>query len=173
MAVLLFWGKIKSTYNVIFFKNATFRSKSQKTRFIQKYAFKMLETLTQYMSHHWSKVPRQGNSRTTVESTEHGFWSPPGQKYQLVTPRSKVRIGIFGHRATKTGKKSRKKTLRTTDANYKVPGWHPTLCRVPPRQFRTFHQWCVKFLSRILYPLWPPNGRKFRFSTFKNFSKFF
>ncbi len=31
--------------------------------------------------------------------------------------------------------------------------------------FGTLHQWCIKFISRIFYPFWPPYGRKFRFGT--------
>ncbi len=32
--------------------------------------------------------------------------------------------------------------------------------------FETSHQWCVKFLFRIFYPVWPFYGQKFRFGTF-------
>ncbi len=40
------------------------------------------------------------------------------------------------------------------------------LLRCRPSLFGTLHQWCVKFLSRIFYPFWPPYGQKFRFGTF-------
>ncbi len=32
--------------------------------------------------------------------------------------------------------------------------------------FGILHQWCVKFLSRIFYPFWPPYSQKFQFGTF-------
>ncbi len=32
--------------------------------------------------------------------------------------------------------------------------------------FGTLYQWCVKFLSRIFYPFWPPYGQNFLFGTF-------
>ncbi len=50
--------------------------------------------------------------------------------------------------------------------SFKVPGWYPALCRMPPRHFGTLHQWCVKFVNRIFYLFWRPYGRKFRFGIF-------
>ncbi len=66
------------------------------------------------------------------------FWPPYGRK---------LRFGTFDRGATRW---------------VKFDNFHPEriVC------CRTLHQWCVKFLSRIFYPFWPPYGRKFRLGTF-------
>ncbi len=56
------------------------------------------------------------NSCTKIETTEHGFWSHPGQKYQLVAPRSKVPNRNFAHTVAKISKKSWRETFYTSSA---------------------------------------------------------
>ncbi len=68
-------------------------------------------------------------------------------------------------------------TLRTIGAKSRIV--RVALCTTPALRtrwvkfdlkrvftFGTLHQWCVKFLSRIFYPFWPPYGWKFWFGTF-------
>ncbi len=155
------------------------------------------------------KTTEMGNGRTMVESTEHGFWSHPSQKYQieifghraantdkkswretfthhwckfrskilspglhfqiwliLSHPGRKYQIGIFGHRAAKTGWR-----IQDICKQSSVPGIvfadlvQKTLL-APNLQMQSLKWKAVCIRRTSSNPFWPPYGQKFQFGTF-------
>ncbi len=89
-----------------------------------------------------------------VKSTEVGKWSDTGRKY---------RIGIFGHRPAKMGKKYRGETFGTIGTKFrrkilfwvKIFKFYPSgpKCRGCTQHSTECHlEWCVKFPFTIFYP---------------------